>query len=377
MITALLDKPCNSPLYSLHATDTRIYLGYDSGLIAMLSLDESPVILDVIQLNVEVEGAQLKILPVSILYNNNALWVSARVIAPSFNGEDPCDDSAESIRYRNICDAMSSEALFKITCSDNKLSLSGQRNDCSGAFIHNQQIYTCMSKKVGYFILDDNMDQVLECEVPGVADQIFNHTLIVVNGILYLLQRNNAIDYFDIKNPLSPIYLGTLKSPHWSVRGLDTSYINHCFKHLNYLVITNSRHNFTIVDINCEEDPALMESESWPYTGPVSSEFSMSINSSNNYLLCVGSSSFQWVETTPQKELRVVSEIRLSAVQNISLAEFQNNTLGLSFFTYNGKTNGVILMDVTDTMKPVTRYLIQFGVALETLPEAGDLLLIT
>ncbi|VAW61361.1 hypothetical protein MNBD_GAMMA10-2008, partial [hydrothermal vent metagenome] len=43
----------------------------------------------------------------------------------------------------------------------------------------------------------------------------------------------------------------------------------------------------------------------------------------------------------------------------------------------NGKTNGVILMDVTDTMKPVIRYLIQFGVALETLPEAGDLLLIT
>jgi len=368
MITQNIDIDPTSRLVCTVFSGAYLYLGYENGTIYRIKICDKPKYVDSVKITIEFNSVEINVKPFYMKCIGDDIWVSGLPLRPDFTG-NPTDDTLEAELYREFISKIPCGSLFKLTVRNGVFEIEGKRDDCSGFYHHGDHIYSCFNKRAGFYILDSGLNVSALCEVPIDIEKNYNNEMIVVGNILYLLQRHNSIDIFDVTDAACPCYVRSITSDHWSVKCISSSPIKRVLHYNNYLIITEKTCPAVVVDISIPEKPQLFAEDGWPYRKDIRSNFSCVDHVDGDYLLYVNSYGLRWEKLIYGKDSEIIAKFNLYEFENIVDTQLLGDILCARYFNYNGCGEGVVFIDVKDIFMPKILYIIYVGERLRALPD--------
>jgi hypothetical protein len=308
---------------------------------------------------------QLDVIPNQISCWNDEIYVTAKVIAPDFCETGSDGKNAENmgiVEWGEMCESLPKVVLFHIRQVDSYLELIDVRTDITAVFPLGDILFATQGEKLGFQVVDKDLNCISQATLGDVRARIAFHQIAIVGNVLFLIQRRNTIDYFDISNLNSPKHLGSLLAKEHDIRGLKNAPITQVLHYKDFIVINYQAGSggATLIDVFDPSHPRLIEEKSWPYNNKAESHFSMAYEVDDQLLVCVQSYGIRWMDISTTNN-KMVAKMNLYELGTIQEAVFNYPYVHVQFFRYPEESGGIATINISDPFRPRIERMLHSG----------------
>lgn len=301
------------------------------------------------------EGQRLEVIAQQITGSGNDYYISAHLIALEFEGGD-------IVKWGEMCELLPKMLLFHVSFNGADLRVESVTAKLSNVIPLGNFLLAAHSSTVGFSVVDEKLNIIASQVLDSAKGAIVSNKMLVVEDTLYLIQRNNSIDYFDISRPLQPKYLGSLTAKNWQTQGLKRAPITEVFQYKNYMVINYKAGSggVTLVDITEQQNPKFLEQENWPFPNDADGHFASSCGMQQDYLVCYQSYGIRWMDIE-QNRNKLVAKMNLHQLGTIQKAVYDFPFIHVQYFFISKDCGGIATIEISDPYRPKIEKVLQFG----------------